>query len=248
MKICYHLVTLLFLLIPYNYLHAQEIEAKLSGNTSNQGFSVKNNLDSTLFRVTGNGNVGIGMINPLKKLEVNGAIGWGNTNAVLKTDQGASIELRGDGTPYIDFSNNQQSDYNARLILNKNNVLEIDGNVGIGTYTTNGYKLAVAGSVIAEEIIVKLKENWPDYVFKKEYQRPNISEVEKFINKHRHLPNLPSAKEISDSGIKVGEIQIKLLEKIEELTLYIIDQNKKIEKLESEYKLLKNKIDSNLSK
>ena len=245
MKISYYLFTFLLVIIPFNFLCSQEIEAKLSGNTPSQGFSVKNNLDSTLFRVTGNGNVGIGTTNPLKKLEVKGIIGWGSTNAVLKTDQGASIELRGNGRPYIDFSNNPYSDYNARLILNKNNVLEIDGNVGIGTYSTNGYKLAVAGNVVAEEIVVKLKENWPDYVFSNNYKKPRINELEKYIIKNQHLPNIPSAGQISSQGINVGEIQAKLLEKVEELTLYIIEQNKKIEILESEYKLLKNKIDSN---
>lgn len=248
MKISYYLTTLLLIIIPFNFLYSQEIEAKLSGNTINQGFSVKNNLDSTLFRVTGQGNVGIGTTNPLQKLNVIGSVGWGNTNAFLGIDQGASIELRGNGTPYIDFSNNPNSDYNARLILNKNNVLEIDGNVGIGTYTTNGYKLAVAGNVVAEEIVVKLKENWPDYVFNNNYKKPKINELEKYIHKNQHLPNIPSAEEINNQGINVGEIQTKLLEKVEELTLYIIEQNKKIEKLESEYKLLKNKIDSNLSK
>jgi hypothetical protein len=245
MRTNHYLIIILLIITPLSYLLPQEIEAKLSGNTVSQGFSVKNNLDSTLFRVTGLGNVGIGIMNPYRKLEVNGSINWGTTNAVLNTDQGASIELRGDGTPYIDFSNNQESDFNARIILNRNNVLEIDGNVGIGTYTTNGYKLAVAGNIIAEEIVVKLKENWPDYVFNKDYDRPSINELENFINKNRHLPGIPDAEEINNSGISIGEIQTKLLKKVEELTLYIIEQNKKIEKLKKDYEILKKKINSN---
>jgi len=163
----------------------------------------------------------------------------------LGTDQGASIELRGIGTPYIDFSNDSVSDYNARLILNKNNTLEIDGNVGIGINSTHGYKLAVAGNVIAEEIVVKLKEDWPDYVFNKNYKQPKIDELENYIYNNRHLPGIPDAEEISKKGINVGEIQIRLLQKIEGLTLYIIDQNKKIEKLENDYEILKKKINSN---
>lgn len=245
MRTNHYLIIILLIIAPLSYLLPQEIEAKLNGNSVSQGFSVKNNLDSTLFRVTGQGNVGIGVLNPYRKLEVNGPINWGTTNAALNTDQGASIELRGDGTPYIDFSNNQESDYNARLILNQNNVLEIDGNVGIGTYTTNGYKLAVAGNMIAEEIVVKLKENWPDYVFCKDYDKLSIDELENYINKNRHLPDIPNADEINSGGISVGEIQTKLLKKVEELTLYIIDQNKKIEKLENDYEILKKKINSN---
>ena len=239
-----YLIIILLIITPLNYLLPQEIEAKLNGNTTNQGFSIKNNLDSTLFRVTGLGNVGIGVMNPYWRLEVNGSINWGTTNAVLNTDQGASIELRGDGTPYIDFSNNQESDFNARLILNRNNVLEIDGNVGIGTSTTSGYKLAVAGNVIAEEIVVKLKENWPDFVFDKNYKKPKLDDLENYIRKNQHLPNIPNAEEITKGGINIGEVQSKLLQKIEELTLYIIDQNKKIEKLENDYKNLKKKINS----
>lgn len=245
MKMHDYLFTLLLIIIPLNSLMSQEIEAKLSGDTPNQGFSVKDNLNNTLLRVTGQGNVGIGVTNPFRKLQVNGSFGWGTTNAVLNTDQGASIELRGNGTPYIDFSNDSVSDFNARLILNKNNTLEIDGVVGIGTNTTNGYKLAVAGNIIAEEIVVKLKENWPDYVFNKDYKKPKLSYLESYIHNKRHLPDIPDVEEINNSGINIGEIQTKLLKKVEELTLYIIDQNKKIEKLEKDYELLKKKINSN---
>lgn len=244
MKISYYIITLLLIILPLNSMFSQEIEAKLSGNTSSQGFSVKDNLNTTLLRVTGQGFVGIGTINPLMKLQVNGSLGWGTTNAVLRTDQGASIELRGDGTPYIDFSNNSVSDYNVRLILNQNNILEIDGDVGIGTPTTNGYKLAVAGNVVAEEIVVKLKGNWPDYVFNEKYEKLEIKELENYISENGHLPKIPDAEKVRKEGINISEIQAKLLEKIEELTLYLIEQDKKIEKLENDYELLKKKIDS----
>ena len=245
MKTSHYMISLLLIILPLNYVFPQEIEAKLSGNTSGEGFSVKDNLNNTLFRITGEGNVGIGTINPLRKMQVNGALGWGMTNAGLQTDQGASIELRGDGSPYIDFSNNLVSDYNVRLVLNRNNILEIDGDVGIGTSNANGYKLAVGGNVIAEEIVVKLKENWPDYVFNNNYEKPELKELENYIRDHGHLPKIPNAENVSKEGINIGEIQIKMLEKIEELTLYLIEQDKKLEKLENDYVLLKKKIDSN---
>jgi hypothetical protein len=245
MKTSHYIISLLLIILPLNYVFPQEIEAKLSGNTSGEGFSVKDNLNNTLFRITGEGNVGIGTTNPLRKMQVNGALGWGTTNAVLQTDQGASIELRGDGSPYIDFSNNLVSDYNVRLVLNRNNILEIDGNVGIGTSNANGYKLAVGGNVIAEEIVVKLKENWPDYVFNKNYEKPKLKELENYILDNGHLPKIPNSENVSKEGINIGEIQIKMLEKIEELTLYLIEQDKKLEKLENDYELLKKKFDSN---
>jgi hypothetical protein len=243
MKFNYLLLALFLTLLSSKLFFCQEIEAKLSGNTSDQGFSIKNKADNTLLRVTGDGNVGIGNTNPTQRLVVNGAITWGSTNAILNTDQGASIELRGNGTPYIDFSNNLNSDYNARLMLNSNNILEVDGNVGIGTNTTNGYKLAVGGNIVAEEIKVKLKENWPDYVFNKDYVKLDIKELANYINVKGHLPNIPNAKAVNNEGINLGEMQSKLLEKIEELTLYLIDQEKKIEKLTNDYEALKKQIE-----
>ena len=244
MKISHCIVISLLVVAPFNYMYSQKTETKLNGTTSDQGFSIKDSLNNTLLKVTNVGNVGIGTANPTKKLEVNGSIGWGTTGAALNNDQGASIELRGYGKPYIDFSNNEFSDYDARLILT-NNILEIVGNVGIGTDDTHGYKLAIAGNVVAEEMVVKLKNDWPDYVFNNSYRKPDLGKLEKFIKKNGHLPNIPTTEEVSSNGIDIGEMQTKLLEKIEELTLYIIEQDKKIEKLESDFEFLKKKVNRN---
>ncbi|MET7000189.1 hypothetical protein [Chitinophaga defluvii] len=108
----------------------------------------------------------------------------------------------------------------------------LNGNVGIGTNDTKGYKLAVAGSMIAEKIKVKVKTAWPDYVFAPEYQLPSLQEVVAHIQQHQHLPDMPSAKEVAAEGIDLGEMNRKLLQKIEELTLYIIQQEKRIAALE----------------
>jgi hypothetical protein len=113
------------------------------------------------------------------------------------------------------------------------------GNIGIGTWS-NDHKLAVAGSIIAEEIVVKLQTNWPDYVFDDEYELQDLNELENYVKINRHLEGIPSASEIQNGGINVSEIQIKLLEKIEELTLYIIKQDKNIKKLKTQIEDLKN--------
>lgn len=107
------------------------------------------------------------------------------------------------------------------------------GTIGINTtYVPAGYQLAVNGGIIAEEVLVELNTAWPDYVFKPEYVLPSINELEKYIEKNGHLPGVPSAEQIEDSGINLGEMNQILLKKIEELSLYIIDQNKRIEELE----------------
>jgi hypothetical protein len=110
----------------------------------------------------------------------------------------------------------------------------ITGAVRIGeTVTPSGYKLAVDGKAIMTEVLVRLVPNWPDYVFNNKYKLRGIDEVEDFIKKNNHLPGIPSAKEIESNGINVGEMQKMQMEKIEELTLYIIELKKEIEKLKA---------------
>lgn len=99
------------------------------------------------------------------------------------------------------------------------------GDVAIGTSTVPiGYKMAVDGKLITEEVKVQLSGNWPDYVFAKDYNLPTLEEVQRHINEKGHLPNIPSAIEVEANGIEVGEMNRLLLEKIEELTLYTLEQ------------------------
>lgn len=109
--------------------------------------------------------------------------------------------------------------------------LKSDGNVGIGTTDPKGYKLAVAGNMIAESVKVKVQGTWPDYVFAKDYKLPSLSETEIHIKEKGHLPGIPSAVEVKENGIELGEMNKKLLQKIEELTLHLIEQNKLISDL-----------------
>lgn len=109
------------------------------------------------------------------------------------------------------------------------------GNVGIGTVDTKGYKLAVNGNIRAQEIKVETA-NWPDYVFAKDYQLPSLQETEQHIKDKGHLAGIPSAEEVKANGVDLGEMNAKLLKKIEELTLHLIEQNKRIEKLENQQK------------
>ena len=109
-----------------------------------------------------------------------------------------------------------------------------NGNVGIGVSNPLN-KLDVNGLIHAKEVKVDL-QNWPDYVFKKEYGLMPLAEVEKFIKENGHLSNIPSASEVEKDGVKLGEMNAKFLEKIEELTLYVIQLNKELKQLREENK------------
>jgi hypothetical protein len=109
-----------------------------------------------------------------------------------------------------------------------------NGNIGIGVMTPTN-KLDVNGTIHSREVKVDIT-GWPDYVFKKEFDLPTLEEVEKHINEKGHLENIPDEKEVLKNGINLGEMNAKLLQKIEELTLYVIEQNKKINELEKENK------------
>ncbi|MCB0606816.1 MAG: hypothetical protein H6562_01690 [Lewinellaceae bacterium] len=110
-----------------------------------------------------------------------------------------------------------------------------NGNVAIGTTSMPGsHRLYVAGSMICTEAKVALQTNWPDYVFEKDYQKPDLKEWERFITENKHLPGVPSAQQVRENGgIELGETQRVLLEKIEELTLIVIEQQKQIDALKA---------------
>jgi hypothetical protein len=121
-----------------------------------------------------------------------------------------------------------------------------DGTTHIGnTKPTNApysnAKLSVDGSIVAKEIFVRDQQGaqWADYVFEKDYKLMPLKEVQEYIYKNRHLPNVPSTKEIEENGQGIGKLQVVQMEKIEELYLHMIELNKKLEKLEKENAELK---------
>jgi hypothetical protein len=97
----------------------------------------------------------------------------------------------------------------------------------------NDYMLIVGGKILAEEVRIKLIKDWADHVFTKDYPLKSLAEVEKFIQANHHLPEIPSAIEVEKTGVSLGDMQSKLLLKVEELTLYLIQQNKTIETLQT---------------
>ncbi|MGH9664115.1 MAG: hypothetical protein ACRD9L_06810 [Bryobacteraceae bacterium] len=192
------------------------------------------------------GNVGIGTASPSEKLQIgdgtgatgiaingansaaSGAYIWGKAAG---TNEWLISSLRGwlnggvmglgvgtiSATPYAFFTNTSER-------------MRIDGagNVGIGT-TTPQHLLHVAGTIGAEEVIVS--STGADYVFHPDYRLMPLSEVARYIDKNHHLPGVPSSSEVKEKGVNLGEMQAKLLAKIEEITLHVIEEEKENQEL-----------------
>jgi hypothetical protein len=114
------------------------------------------------------------------------------------------------------------------------------GSVGVGTQIIpSGYRLSIKGKMMAEGVRVDLQSAWPDYVFDSRYELQDLPSLRSYINKNKHLPGMPAASEVDKEGFDVGQVNVKLLEKIEELSLYLIQMEERIQKLEVENKTLK---------
>jgi len=213
---------------------------------STQGFSVEPGGGSN-FNILLNGNVGIGLLPADIKHTLHVAGNIQSNNAVIAN----SIDLMGgilkSPSQIMRFETPESFEFNTsgtnknftfaggNLLVKKS--IFIDETLGIKTNSLPGFDLAVRGKIVAKDLQIKPEKAgipWPDYVFESMYELPSLSNVQEFIAKNKHLEGMPSAKQIEEEGYSTIEVTITLLKKVEELTLYIIQQQKEIDELKKQ--------------
>lgn len=201
-----------------------------------------------IMALTGSGNLGIGTTSPDYKLTISGTsivLGVDNQSVFAAKNSGGSYETFlwprwSDNVMYLNYGsggfnirNNSSSP--TMFMTNSGNVL-----IGKTSQTNTSYKLDVNGNIRANQVTVNA--TGADYVFDPKYKLPSIDSLSEYIKAHHHLPGIPSAKEMQKSGMNLGNVYTKLLEKMEEMTKYMIEQEKMIQKQQNEITGMKRKI------
>ncbi|RQO80232.1 hypothetical protein DBR40_01030 [Pedobacter sp. KBW01] len=160
----------------------------------------------------------------------NGGVYWSNYT-ISATDQ-KDFPAYYSGWSFALGEMPSESTTEIREVPQQSNIT-IQGKLSIGTDTPPpaDYKLAVAGKIIAEELNIKLRSNWPDYVFEEGYKVGTLEALESYIKANKHLPEMPAARDIEENGLVLGEVVKLQQKKIEELTLHLIEKDKEIGKL-----------------
>jgi len=188
------------------------------------------------------GKIGIGTAAPVAKFHINNEASSPDafrmdgpnvqmtlvTNNVIK----GFFNLSGDDVRIGSVASNDFGRFVIRINGGDRMIIQPDGRVSIGTTAPGtGYMLSVKGKVISEEVRVQVSTAWPDYVFNENYKLLPIDELDKLLQQQKHLPGIPPASEIEKNGFDLGDMNKRLLEKTEELTLYIISLKKEINSL-----------------
>jgi hypothetical protein len=240
-----------------NFLFNKDIRVSTGALGSSSGnVSLKTGATTRMTILSSNGNVGIGTTSPSQKLHIvgNALISQGNRLDFgdIYDQSKAYLSFDAQNTPYY-FSDvnyrghlhfNRKSKTNPDIWYTEGTTMSLqdDGTITMGvwlnysntTYDTQGHRLAVNGKILCEGVKVIANVPDADYVFQDGYYLRPLSEVEAFVKEHKHLPGAPSAAEFAECGYNVGDMDNKLLEKVEELTLYMIQMKAELDALKKE--------------
>jgi hypothetical protein len=216
-----------------------------NGNLSTQAISTgadnlgnhtaTQNLNLSTFKLTGNGGTSGLSIASDGTIIANSLAGTGSRMVVTDTNGNLSSQeiVQANSSDWVKLASNKVKNLNPVII----------GDFASTTNFPGAYNLYVKNGILTEEVKIAgvTSNDWADYVFAKNYKLRTLTEVENFVKVNKHLPGVPSAEEVAKDGINVGKMEAKLLEKIEELTLYMIEMKKENNKLKSRLKKLENK-------
>lgn len=195
--------------------------------------------------ITSGGDIGIGTSSPSQKLHVSGGgIQVSDYNSAFLLLQ--STITGGRAWNLASLTDGSTAGAVGSFVILDNTagttrmLIDNSGNVGIGTSTPQA-KLSVNGSIFSTKVKVT-QDGWPDYVFHENYSLTPLDQLQAFIRKNNRLPDMPSAEEVKKNGIDLGDNQAVLLKKIEELTLYILEQNKELKEQKERIAALEKKV------
>lgn len=229
-----------------------KLDVKGAGTTlSTNTLALRNSNGDTLLRMRDDGRMGIGYNGTSYGRQVN--IGGNGINLFTANEIALGGAIFPTDTSLILWSNSNANNY---LVFQPS-----WGNTGVGTYTPNakfhvngaqlignnnariatGYSLSVDGKIMSEESTVLTSGAWPDYVFDDSYKLMPLEELEQLIRQQKHLPNIPPASVIEKKGIDLGDMNRRLVEKVEELTLYLIELKKENKSMSERLSKLENK-------
>jgi hypothetical protein len=210
-----------------NYFWSTTGNITTGGDTSFIGTVDSNRLairtrDTERMTIAANGYVGIGTKTPTAQLHATGTVRL----AGLTNDSTKTRVLVSDTSGNLFYRN--ASSISGPWQHVSGVVYDSADAIAIGTSNPQGYKLAVNGTAIFTKVKVKTAGTWPDYVFKNGYAPPDLKALEAYLHTYHHLPGIASEAEVQQNGIDVGDQQTAMLKKVEELTLYLIEQNKQL--------------------
>jgi hypothetical protein len=225
-----------------NYFWSTTGNIATSGDTSFIGTVDSNRLairtkNIERMSILPTGNIGVGTITPTAQFHTTGSVRLAGVTSdstktrVLVSDTSGNLFYR------------SATSLTGRWQYAGGVVFDSADAIAIGTSNPQGYKLAVNGTAIFTKVKVKTAGTWPDYVFKKGYRLPDLQELEAYLAKYRHLPGIASEADVQKDGIDVGDEQTALLKKVEDLTLYLIDENKALKQQNGQLSEQKTRLD-----